>query len=53
LLVQATSERFLPAGGTFRAILASESHRLQPLLLLSVHWGSAPAGVGSVLANLQ
>jgi hypothetical protein len=26
LLVLATSERFLPAGGTYRVILASESH---------------------------
>ena len=47
-LVRATSERFLPAGGTFRAILSSESHWLQPLLVLSVHWWPAPSGVGSV-----
>jgi hypothetical protein len=33
----ATSERFLPAGGTFRVILASKSHWLQPVLVLSVH----------------
>ena len=25
-------------GHTFRAILASESHWLQPVLILSVHW---------------
>jgi hypothetical protein len=37
LLVWATSERFLPAEGTFRVILASESHWLQPVLVLSVH----------------
>jgi hypothetical protein len=49
LLVLATSERFLSAGGTFRAILASESHWLQPVLVLSVHWWPAPAGVGRVL----
>ena len=49
LLVRATSERFLPAGGTFRAILASESHWLQPVLVLSVHWWPGPAGVGRVL----
>ena len=48
LLVQATNERFLPAWGTFRAILASEGHRLQPMLVLSVHWWPAPVGVGSV-----
>ena len=49
LLVLATSERFLPAGGTFRAILANESHWLQPVLVLSVHWWPAPTGVGRVL----
>jgi hypothetical protein len=46
LLVLATSEQFLPARGTFRAILASESHGLQPVLVLSVRWWPAPAGVG-------
>ena len=49
LLVLATGERFLPAWGTFRAILASESHSLQPMLALSVHWWPAPVGVGRVL----
>ena len=39
LLVLATSEQFLPAGGTFRAILASESHWLQPVLVLSARSG--------------
>jgi hypothetical protein len=48
MLVLATSERFLPAWGTFRAILASESHWLQPMLVLSVHWWLAQARVGSV-----
>jgi hypothetical protein len=38
LLVQATSERFLPAWGTFRVGLASESHWLQPVLILTIHW---------------
>ena len=33
MLVSATCERFLPARGTFRAILASESHWLQPALI--------------------
>ena len=36
LLVLATSEQFLSAGGTLRAILASESHWLQLMLVLSV-----------------
>jgi len=47
--VLATSERFLPVGGTFKEILASESHWLQPGLVLSVHWWPAPTGVGRVL----
>ena len=51
LQVRATTERFLSAGGTFKAILASESHWLQPRLVLSVHWWLAPAGVGSVLES--
>jgi hypothetical protein len=51
MLVLATSERFLPAGGTFRVILASESHWLQPVLVLSVHWWPALASVGRVLYN--
>jgi hypothetical protein len=49
LLVLTTSERFLSAGGTFRANLASESHWLQPVLVHSVYWWLAPAGVGRVL----
>jgi hypothetical protein len=48
LLVLATSERFLPAWGTFRVNLASESHWLQLVLVLYVHWWLAPAGVGRV-----
>ena len=48
LLVLATSERFLSARGTFRAILASESHWLQPMLVLSVRWWPTPASVGRV-----
>ena len=51
LLVLAISERFLRAGGTFRAILASESHWLELVLVLSVHWWQAPAGVGRVLCS--
>ena len=38
LLVRATRERFLPAGGTFGVGLASESHWLQAMLvLITVH----------------
>jgi hypothetical protein len=48
MLVLATSNRFLSAWDTFRVILASESHWLQPMLLLSVHWWPTPAGVGRV-----
>jgi hypothetical protein len=47
-LVLAISERFLKAGGTFRVILASESHWLQSVLVLSVCWWPAPACVGRV-----
>ena len=49
MLVLATNEQFLVAGGIFRAILANESHWLQPVLVLSVHWWLALTGVGSVL----
>jgi len=48
-MVLATNERFLPARGTFRAILASESHWLQPVLVFSVRWWPTPVGVGRVL----
>ena len=40
---------FNVARGTFRAILASETHWLQPMLVLSVRWWPAPTGVGRVL----
>ena len=43
-----TSERFLPSGGAFRAILTSESQLLQPVLVFSVHSWPTPAGAGSV-----
>jgi hypothetical protein len=48
MLVANTNERFLPASDTFRVILASESHWLQPLLVLFVRWWPTPAGVGRV-----
>jgi hypothetical protein len=51
LLVLATSERFLSARGHFIVILASESHWLQPVLVLSVHWWPTPAGVGRVFVS--
>jgi hypothetical protein len=44
LLVQSTSDQFLPAwatfrtGTTFKAGLASESHWMQPMLVLTVDW---------------
>ena len=34
-----------------RHSIASESHWLQPVLVLSIHWWSAPVGVGSVLVS--
>jgi hypothetical protein len=51
LLVLATNEQFLPAWGTFRATLASESHWVQPVLVLSVHWWPTPTYVGRVLLS--
>jgi hypothetical protein len=52
-MVLATSERFLPAGDTYRVILASESHWLQPVLVLSVRWWPTPASVGRVIVKAQ
>ena len=51
LLVRATSEWFLPVGGTFRVILANESHWLQPMLVLTVHWWPTPLSVGELLVS--
>ena len=45
LLVRAISERFLPARATFKSVLASESHSLQLVLVLTVQWWSAPVSV--------
>ena len=47
LLVQATSERFL-----FKISLASESHWLQPMLVLSIHWWPTPIFVGGLIVNV-
>jgi hypothetical protein len=49
LLVLATIERFLSAGGTISAISSNESHWLQPMLVLSVHWWPTQVGVRRVL----
>jgi hypothetical protein len=60
LLVRATGERFLPARGTFTASLASESHWLQPMLILSVtlhslvtHTSKSPVSVGGLSYRLD
>jgi hypothetical protein len=42
------NEQFLPTGDTFRAILASERHWLQLVLVLFVHRRPTPTGVGRV-----
>lgn len=47
-MVQAVSERLLPERATFRAGLAGESHWLQPMRELDVHWWPAPVGVGGL-----
>ena len=46
ILVQATSERYLPTWATFRVGLASESHRWQLVLVLTIHWWPALVCVG-------
>ena len=48
LLVWVASERFLLAWATFRAGLASESHWLQPMLVLTVVWWLALVSVGGL-----
>ena len=48
LLVRATNERFLPARATFRSVLASESHWLQQVLVLTIRWWRAPVSVGGL-----
>ena len=51
LLVPPTSEGFLPVGAAFRVDVASESHCLQPVLVLTVHWWPAPISVGGLLLS--
>ena len=46
-------EQFLPAGATFSPGSASESHWLQPVLVLTVHWWAAPVCVGGLLDKFQ
>ena len=52
LLVRATNERFLPARATFKSVLASKSHWLQPVLVLTIRWWHAPISVGGLLEIL-
>ena len=51
LLVWATSERFLPAWVTFGASFVSESHWLQPMPVLTVHYRPALVSVGGLLVK--
>ena len=48
LLMRTTIERFLPARATFRSVLASDNHWLQPVLVLTIHWWPAPISVGGL-----
>ena len=49
LLVQVIYKHLLPAWGTFRIGLASESHWLQPVLVLTIYRWPAPVSVGGLL----
>ena len=51
LLVRTTSERFPPAKATFRSVLASESHWLQPLLVLTVRWWTGTSKCGRAITH--
>ena len=53
ILVQATSEQFLPAGVTFSTGSTRESHYLQLVLVLTVHCWPAPVCVGGLLVILH
>ena len=48
ILVQVTNERFLPARATFKPGSATESHWLQSVLVLTIHWWPAPVCVGGL-----
>ena len=52
-MVQATSERFPLARATFRSVLASESHWLQPLLVLTIHWWPGTSKCGWAISCIQ
>ena len=47
-LVWGTSEQFLLARATLKIGLVSESHWMQPMLVLTVHWWPAPVRVGGL-----
>ena len=49
LLVRATSERFPPARATFKCVVASESHWLQPVLVLTVRWWPGTSKCGRAI----
>ena len=48
-MVRTTSERFLQAWATFRVGSASESHWLQPMLVLTIHRRPILVCVGGLL----
>ena len=52
LLVRVTCERILIAWPAFRVGSTSESHWLQSVLVLIVHWLPAPVSVGGLLLDL-
>ena len=51
LLVRVASERFLPTMVTFRSVLASKRHWLQPVLVITVRQWSAPVSVGGLCVH--
>ena len=51
--MQATSEWFLPTVATFSPGSTSESHWLQPVLVLIVHWWPARVCVGGLLDTMK
>ena len=51
LPVRATSERFPPARVIFRSALTSESHWLQPLLVLNVRWWPGTSQCGRLFVQ--
>ena len=47
-MVRKTIEQFLPEGVTFNVGTTSESHWLQLVLILTVHWWPTPVYVGGL-----